>query len=524
MKKNILNQKWRFIAIVLSICLRQGLLMASTMLNAQSLTALGNLSLQSFLWANACMIVVWGLIIGLDRINLVAQESFSQDIGIQIQSDLSKQLIELEPADFRHKSQGTYQAWLNNDIETLRLKGIKPIFASVYSITGIVFSVIGILTLHWSLLVTAMVGILLMLSLPRLMGSRIQDAQKETTLETEKYVSDIEESIAGYHTYLFMNRLNRLPQQVNLAAEKLKAVILKQSRIETNVYAINFSINVLFQVALVFVSGLLFLNQLAVLGSVSAIGTFADLIFNGLSDISFKWTTVKSTQAIFDKYNTLPSPVHRANQLEQSDLLFNVQDLSYTIDGDLLFDHLSFSIKPGEKVLIEGASGSGKSTLIQLLTGQIREYQGKIDYQGTDIATLSSAFLFHEIAMVPQKGYLFSATIRDNLTLGEEISDEVLTAALDRVGLSPGKEWLNYQLSNSDDKISGGQKQRIAIARALLTKRSTLVLDEATSAIDRPSAELLEQDLLTDPHLTILVISHTLTEAQKALFHQRISL
>lgn len=524
MAKYILNNKWRFMAIVLSICIRQGLLMASTMLNAHSLTALGNLSLQSFLWANASLIVVWGLIIGLDRINLVAQESFSQDVGIQIQSDLLNELIELEPGDFRKKSQGTYQSWLNNDIETLRLKGIQPIFASVYSVTGIVFSVVGILSLHWILLVTAIVGILLMLSLPQLTSSHIQNAQKETTLETEKYVSEIEESIAGYNTYLFMNRLNRLPQQITLAAERLKEVILKQSRIQTNVYVLNFSINVLFQVVLVFVSGILVLNQLAVLGVVSAIGTFADIIFNGLSDISFKWATVKSTKAIFDKYDGLPDPVDRANQLNQSTLLFDVEKLSYTINDNHLFDRLSFKINPGQKVLIEGASGSGKSTLIQLLTGQIRNYQGQINYKETDLTTLSSAFLFHEIAIVPQKGYLFSATIRENLTLGENISDDELAEALNRVGLTPGKDWLDYELSNNDDKISGGQKQRIAIARALLTKKSTLILDEATSAIDRQSAEQLEHNLLTDPRLTILMISHTLTEDQKKLFDQRISL
>lgn len=365
-----------------------------------------------------------------------------------------------------------------------------------------------------------------MLSLPRLTGHYLEDAQKASTLGTEKYVSAIEESIAGYSTYLFMNRLNRLPQQVALAADRLKKVIMKQSKVETNVYVLNFSVNVLFQVILVFSSGLLVLKGWAALGAVSAIGTFADLIFNGLSDMSFKWSTVKSTKAVLDKYKVLPNARPRSDQLkeEESSPLIQVEDLTYTLDEGSLFNGLSFEVELGDKVLIEGESGAGKSTLIQLLTGQLREYQGRIAYKGTDLTTLSSPFLFTELAIVPQKGYLFSGTIRENLCLGQELPDEVLVAALDRVGLSPGKDWLDRTLSNNDDKISGGQKQRLAIARALLRGKSILILDEATSAIDRQSAQLLEADLLKDPDLTILMISHTLTKTQKDLFDQRIAL
>ena len=105
-----------------------------------------------------------------------------------------------------------------------------------------------------------------------------------------------------------------------------------------------------------------------------------------------------------------------------------------------------------------------------------------------------------------------------------DLSDERLIAALERVGLTPGADWLDRELSNNDETISGGQKQRVALARALLTDRPLLILDEATSALDRSSARQLELDLLKDPELTILMISHTLDTDQKERFDQRICL
>ena len=123
---------------------------------------------------------------------------------------------------------------------------------------------------------------------------------------------------------------------------------------------------------------------------------------------------------------------------------------------------------------------------------------------------------------IEQNVFLFNTTIRENITLGEDFSEEQLHAAIQGSALAADlaamPDGLDTVVGEDGSNLSGGQKQRVAIARALIHNRSILLVDEGTSALDQKNADLVEKSLLTNPDLTLILISHHLSAARRAQF------
>ncbi|MGF1911529.1 ABC transporter ATP-binding protein/permease [Vibrio kasasachensis] len=167
-------------------------------------------------------------------------------------------------------------------------------------------------------------------------------------------------------------------------------------------------------------------------------------------------------------------------------------------DGQPLITNVSMQIKTGGTLLIRGASGLGKSTLLRTLAGIWPFYQGH--YQRPSLNTL----------LLPQKPYLPQSTLRECLSYPRSpiADDTVYLSALDQVGLSSLTTELDIE-AEWQQKLSGGEQQKLALARALVLKPETLILDEATSSLDEPTAHALIKQLRTRlPHSTILMVSH----------------
>jgi len=181
-----------------------------------------------------------------------------------------------------------------------------------------------------------------------------------------------------------------------------------------------------------------------------------------------------------------------------------------------LFENFTLNIKAGEKIALVGQSGSGKSSLTKLLFRFLDPQQGSIRFDGQDAKTFTLNSLRRQISMVPQQPDLFHRSIRDNITLGADISEAQL---LDVAAKSHCLEFIKDLPDQFDTlvgergvKLSGGERQRIAIARAFLEEAPIVILDEATSALD----SITEQQIQTAifeliKHKTTLVIAHRLS-------------
>ncbi len=194
-------------------------------------------------------------------------------------------------------------------------------------------------------------------------------------------------------------------------------------------------------------------------------------------------------------------------------------DFSY-LPGKKSLDGVDFSVKAKEKVAIIGASGSGKTTLASILVGFYPTPAGRLFYNGVDIHEIGYERVREHVHMVLQSPKLFNDTIRFNITLGKEVSEQKLYEALEiaqiKEVVSNLEKGLDTLVGKDGIKLSGGQRQRIAIARMVLSDPKVVILDESTSALDIHTEYRLYHSLeefLKDK--TVIVIAHRLSTVEK---------
>ena len=179
-------------------------------------------------------------------------------------------------------------------------------------------------------------------------------------------------------------------------------------------------------------------------------------------------------------------------------------------------------IRDGDIISVIGPSGTGKSTLLRCINMLETPTSGHILIDGTDVTDKNCDIdlIRQKVGMVFQSFNLFEhLTVIENIMMPQtDLKKRTRQEAFDKgmsllhsVGL--GRQALRYP-----SELSGGQKQRVAIARALIHNRSILLVDEGTSALDQKNADLVEKSLLTNPDLTLILISHHLSAARRAQF------
>jgi ABC-type multidrug transport system fused ATPase/permease subunit len=225
---------------------------------------------------------------------------------------------------------------------------------------------------------------------------------------------------------------------------------------------------------------------------------------------------------------TRPTPAEGAGTpLPDGPLAVDVRALSfaYSAGADPVLAGVDLALAPGEVVALVGATGSGKSTLCHLLAHLYQPTEGSVRVGGVDLAIARPASLRSAVALVFQEAFLFAATVRENLALGWDASDDELRRALDAARARRFVDrlplGLDQPLGERGVTLSGGQRQRLALARALLRRPGLLMLDDATSAVD-PTIERQILDGLPDSlRATTLVVAHrvsTIALADRVLF------
>ena len=216
----------------------------------------------------------------------------------------------------------------------------------------------------------------------------------------------------------------------------------------------------------------------------------------------------------------MSQPESRLPALQQG---ITVEDVSFCYDEKKpVLVHMDAQFKKGGKYALTGPSGCGKSTLLKILLGWLPEYRGTVRYDGQDVRAFTPEQLQQQMSYIEQDVFLFNTTIRENITLGETFTEEQLEKALRDSALAGDlaqmPQGLDTPVGEEGSALSGGQKQRVAIARALIHDRSILLVDEGTSALDQKNADIVEKSLLSNPDLTLILISHHLSEQRKAQF------
>jgi ATP-binding cassette, subfamily B, bacterial len=191
-------------------------------------------------------------------------------------------------------------------------------------------------------------------------------------------------------------------------------------------------------------------------------------------------------------------------------------------DGPPVLADVSLSIPAGTRLALVGPTGAGKSTLAKLIARLYDPTEGTVRYGGVDLRDATLASLRRNIAVIPQEGFLFNGSIRDNVRLARagatdaEVDDALrAVGAHDRFARLP--EGLDTEVRERGSRLSAGEKQLVSLSRAALADPAVLVLDEATSSLDPGTEAAVEQavDHLLDGR-TVVVIAHRLSTSERA--------
>lgn len=272
-------------------------------------------------------------------------------------------------------------------------------------------------------------------------------------------------------------------------------------------------------------------NELTI-GQLVAFNMLLGNIINPFKRLTVLWNELQEVMIAVERINDVieTEPEEDLNfSLRQSlpqlqgHICFNNVTFRYHPESEInVLENLNFQVKPGQTVALVGRSGSGKTTISKLLLGLYTPTEGKLLIDGQDITSLSLASLRQHIGVVDQDTFLFSGTIRENISLGR--SSATLEQVIDAGKMAGAHEFIarlpmgyETQIGEGGGMLSGGQRQRLAIARALLGNPRLLVLDEATSHLDTESERIIQKNLNTIlADRTTFVIAHRLSTIRKA--------
>lgn len=171
------------------------------------------------------------------------------------------------------------------------------------------------------------------------------------------------------------------------------------------------------------------------------------------------------------------------------DFTLNIRKLSFGYEDRIIIDNLNDTFKSGDVIQIKGDNGSGKTSFINLISGIETPKNGGIYFDDRIISDISSNSLKNIIGIVPQQIHLFSGTIRENIVLDRNINDSDIIDLISELGFSDIRDMLYNKIHEKGSNLSEGQKQKIAIVRGIISNPYVLILDEASSALDKNSKQ-----------------------------------
>lgn len=256
-----------------------------------------------------------------------------------------------------------------------------------------------------------------------------------------------------------------------------------------------------------FIAGTMAINGEITIGMyVSYVGLVVQIIWpirnlgRLVADISTGFVSFGRVQTVIKEVKeplVMGDGVTITNGRLQGAVTFEDVHFAYENEEEEALHGVSFTTKPGQKIALMGSTGSGKTSLVNLLPRFYEYESGRITLDGIDLKNYARAFLREQIGIVMQEPFLFSTTIRNNITYGvnREVTDEELFAAAEAAAvhqvIMEFPEGYNTMVGERGVTLSGGQKQRITLARTILRDPGLLILDDATSAVDTETDEAI---------------------------------
>ena len=431
---------------------------------------------------------------------------------------------------------------LTSDIDTVRSFLDSGISQLAITLLSMVISAVAIFLLDWRIGLFMLVMGVPIYFLTRWFQKTAVPVFRTMRTESAHLTSRFVETFTGIRAVKAFGAEAQMRSEYAQASERYRLAVMDSIKI-FGIYS-----PVLMLLGNVFIAGALVLGGYAVLGGTMQIGTllalviYANRVFEPVMQLSEFYNMFQSAMSALEKLSSflaeepeVAEPEHpheRAVESVAESATGVTEGASGTVQGALVeldsavfgytsdrhaLKETSLRIEPGTTVALVGATGAGKSTIAKLVARFYDVSAGQVRIDGVDVRQLADGQLRREVLMLTQEVFLFSASILENIRMGNpQASDEQVKAAAKAVGADAFIERLcegyESQLGRGGITLSAGQRQLVSFARVFLANPRVLILDEATASLDIPSERAVQAALRTVlAGRTALVIAHRLS-------------
>lgn len=457
----------------------------------------------------------------LNYVSLQLRNTLIKKIMNNFKERVFKSILSKDYKEFSSENTGKFISVLTENMKKVEEDYLLQFFNITKNIALMCFSLLAMLFGNWQLTLIIVVACLIPMMITGGIGKKATELQVENLKAEQRYVTKVKDILLGFLVIKSFNIKDNIILDFNKEKNRLSNIQFLKDKFDALARVISELSGML--VFLVAFGGGMFMvfRGNATIGSITAIVQLVNFVVMPLNELGISINKFKMGEATIDSM-----AIDEEKQVDKGKvkgefddvLAFNNVDFSYSNDLDQkALSNVSFEIEKGEKIALVGTSGSGKTTLLNLLLRFYNAKKGRITIDKENIDELSIDSIYNLMTVVQQDVYIFDDTLRANITLNENFSEEKINEAVRLSGLSKLVEESELGLDSSCGEngslLSGGQKQRVSIARALIRKTPILLLDEATSSLDNQTTAEIENSVLNIKDLTALIITHKLNQS-----------
>lgn len=475
----------------------------------------------------AILLVITGLSILIGYFQSIMLQRIGQKITDQMRNEVFAHIESLSIGQINQLPVGKLVTRATNDPGNISEMFTNTIVNLIRNFLFMIVIAIIMFVIEWRMALVTMAVVPLIFLASVLFRRFSRNAYRSVRNNVSEVNAFLSENLSGMKITQVFNQEEKKIKEFTTINQRLKKSYFRE------IYTFGIYRPVIYFLAMVATILTLYFGVSSIFDNFLTIGLFVSFyvyvgqFFEPIQQIAEQFNSLQngfaSAEKIFDVLDTKPDIQDAEDAIELTSFSGSIEfkDVWFSyVPGEWVLKGVSFSVSPNETIALVGATGSGKTTILQLIVRNYEIQKGQILIDGIDIRRLKRSSLRSFVGQMLQDVFLFSGTIRENITLkNDRFTEEDINKAADYVGLdhvlNKLPEGLNHIVRERGNNFSSGERQLISFARAVTYKPTVMTLDEATANIDSETESIIQSSLSKMMNIsTMIIVAHRLSTIQ----------